>query len=136
MADVYVYHFIPFRPDGTSAPSIRLATLAAIKGIGEPIMESQGVVDSSELDAEGFFISVVGFCSSEVTALTAKIRSLELRAASRDRDAQSMPPDLNDKDAYMLRLESRHLRAEARQLTIYRAKLLAEEADRYHQAGA
>ncbi len=129
MADVYVYHFVPFRVAGlTNAPSIRPATLSVIKGIGDPIMESQIVVDSSELDAEGFLSSVVGFCSSEITALTAKIRSLELRAASRDRLAQSTRPDLNDKDVYMLRLESRHLRAEARKLSINRANLLAEEA--------
>jgi hypothetical protein len=136
MADVYVYHFVPFRVgDIPSAPSIRPATLSVIKGIGAPIMESQMVVDSSELDAEGFLTSVVGFCSSEITALTAKIRSLELRAASRDQ-AQSTPSDLNPKDLYMLRLESRHLRAEARQLAINRANLLAEEAGHISAARA
>jgi hypothetical protein len=128
MADVYVYHFVPFRVAGIpSAPSIRPATLSVIKGIGDPIMKSEMVVDSSELDAAGFLTPVVGFCSSEITALTAKIRSLELRAASRDQ-AASTQPDLNHKDLYMLRLESQHLRAEARQLAINRANLLAEEA--------
>jgi hypothetical protein len=129
MADTYVYHFVPFPQAGFAAtPSTRPATLSAIKGIGEPIMESQLVVDSSELDAEGFLTAAVGFCSSQITALTARIRSLELRAASRDDHARSTRAVLNDKDVYMLSLESRHLRAEARLLTISRANLLAEEA--------
>jgi hypothetical protein len=129
MADVYVYHFIPFRVVGLPrVPSTRLATLSVINGIGEPIMESQAVVDSSELDSEGFLTPAADFCTSEISALTAKIRSLELRAASRDHLAQSTRSDLSDKDVYMLTLESRHLRAEARQLAIHRANLLAEEA--------
>jgi hypothetical protein len=129
MADMYVYHFVPFPEVGfPSTLSTRPATLSVIKGIGDPIMESQLVVDSSELDAEGFLTAAMSFCSSQITALTAKIRSLELRAASRDDRARSTRAVLSDKDVYMLTLESRHLRAEARLLIISRAKLLAEEA--------
>jgi hypothetical protein len=38
----------------------RPATLEAIAGKGEPVLESQIVVDHTELDAEGFLLANVG----------------------------------------------------------------------------
>jgi hypothetical protein len=129
MADVRVYRFVPHPTARLPAlPSLGPATLDAISAIGHPIMESEFVVDSSELDARGFLASPVAFGSSEITALTTKIRSLELRAASRDRCAQSMRSDCDEEQVQMLNRESRCLRAQERELTIRRAKLLADEA--------
>ena len=55
MSDVYIYHFItPAGPDGESRMSARPATLEAIKSRGTPLMDTQIVVDHSEVDPEGF----------------------------------------------------------------------------------
>jgi hypothetical protein len=91
-------------------------------------MESQLVVDESEIDGAGFLIASIGFGSHKVTVLSAQIKSLELRAASRDRLAQSMNPIADDAAMYMLRLESRHLRLQARRLVIERAEIMADES--------
>jgi hypothetical protein len=57
MTDKYVYHFTgPFGPGGEIAVSPRAATLEAIQGRGEPVMESQIVVDQTELDCDGFLV--------------------------------------------------------------------------------
>jgi hypothetical protein len=61
MTDVYVYYFMRCRgqPDD-NIPSNRRATLETIKGKGEAVMESQIVVDHTEVDANGFLIGGVG----------------------------------------------------------------------------
>jgi hypothetical protein len=93
--------------------STQSATLDAIRGKGEPIMESQMVVDHTELDGNGFFVARDGSGSYAVNDLTAQIRSIELRAVSRDSEALTLDEAINGKDKYMLSLESRELRGQA-----------------------
>jgi hypothetical protein len=129
MSDVFVYYFIGW--DGTAGEntrSWRAATLEAIKGRGEPIMESQMVVDHSELDGSGFLIASVGHSSFAVTGLMAQIKSLELRAASRDREAAA-DSSVDERDTYMLLLESRVLREQARKLKLELSELIENEID-------
>jgi hypothetical protein len=114
MPDIFVYHFIPWiGKTGANTHSLRPATLAAIKLRGEPVMESQMVVDHSEVDGDGFLMASVGYGSSARTHLLAQIKSLELRAASRDLEAAAGD---DERAMYMLQLESRELRAQARRL--------------------
>lgn len=128
MADAYVYYFAEWKgPFGDNTLSARPATLAAIKGRGEAIMESQIVVDSTELDEHGFLIAGTHGDSLAVNALSAQIRSAELRAASRDRDALKMDDTTEGRDKYMLALESRELRKQALKLTSERAKAIEGE---------
>jgi hypothetical protein len=91
MTDAYVYSFMTRDEvaDETTV-SARLATLEAIKGRGEPVMESQTVVDHTELDNNGFVMSGIGDNSYAANDITAQIRSIELRAASRDREALTL----------------------------------------------
>jgi hypothetical protein len=121
MSDVYLYYFIERRgPDGEKLLSTRPATLEAIKGRGKPVMESQIVVDHTELDGEGFLVATVGNDSYAINDITARICSLELRAASRDNEAM----DTNDGvEKYMLSLESRELRKQAQHLRSRRTQL-------------
>jgi hypothetical protein len=127
MTDVYVYYFTG--PATNYKLSTRPATLEAIKGQGEPIMESQIVVDHTEVDGNGFLISTVGKDSYAVNELTAQIKSLELRATSRDTKVDESLGAPETKDSYMLHLESRELRSQARQLKTERTRLMADEAD-------
>ena len=129
MTDVYVYHFMAEGPDGRPKLSTQSATLDAIKGRGEPVMESQIVVDHTELNANGFFVAAHGGGSYAVNSLTAQIRSIELRAVSRDRVALTLDEGTDGKDIYMLSLESRELRGQAKKLKSQRADLVADEAD-------
>jgi hypothetical protein len=129
MTDVYVYSFT--MRDGLAGKitvSARLATLEVIKGRGEPVMESQTVVDHTELDNNGFLISRIGDDSYAVNDITAQIRSVELRAVSRDREALTLDEGTQGKDKYMLSLESRELRGQAKKLEKQRAELLADES--------
>jgi hypothetical protein len=115
MSDAYVYHFTggEDRP-GENHASNRRATLESIKGNGEPIMESQVVVDHSELDGGGFVLAaLVSNDSCAMRDLTAEIKSLELRAASRDREALALVDNADGERKYMLQLESRELRRQA-----------------------
>jgi hypothetical protein len=129
VGDVYVYHFFPIAVGGAPASrSLLAATLPAIEKMGRPILESQIVVDESEIDGEGLLIPSVGFTPKKVTILNAQIKSLELRAASRDRQVQSMDPVSDSAAMYMLRLESRHLRLQAKKLLIERSEFLAGNA--------
>jgi hypothetical protein len=127
MSDIYVYYFRPFIGGGLGARSTFAATLATIEKLGDPIMASQIVVDRSEVDGQGMLIPAVGFGSPEITKLSAKIKTLELRAASRDLQAQSMSSD-EGAAIYMLSLESRHLRQKADRFISERASLLASES--------
>lgn len=54
MCDVYLYYFIESTgPVGQKIRSMRPATLEAIRSRGEPVMESQIVVDNTQLDQDG-----------------------------------------------------------------------------------
>lgn len=129
MADMYVYYFIgSVGLPGESMLSTRPATLEAIKGRGEPVMESQIVVDDTELDADGFFIAGVGEDSYAVNDIAARIVSLELRAASRDMQAMKLSESTDGQNKYMLSLESRELRNQARQLIERRIQMMAGES--------
>jgi hypothetical protein len=120
---------------GENTLSKRPATLEAIKGEGEPIMESQIVVDDSELDGHGYFIARVGRGSCAVNDLSAQIWSLEVRAASRDLEASRLNDGTEGKDKYMLSLESRELRDQARMSRRRRSELLADERGNPSETG-
>ena len=128
MTDAYVYFFtVSTRPMGGNGISARPATLEAIKGKGRPIMESQMVVDRSELDDDGFLMAAAGNGSLAVNELTAQIRSVELRAGSRDREALALNDSTEGRDKYMLSLESRELRKQGRKLTSQRTETMNNE---------
>jgi hypothetical protein len=78
-------------------------------------MESQIVVDHTEVDGNGF---VIGGSSndSHPDELWTQIRSLELRAKSRDTERLTSNESSEDGHQYMLRLESRELRHQAARL--------------------
>jgi hypothetical protein len=123
MTDMYVYHFVgPEGSDGKDAHTTRAATLEAIKGRGEPLMETQLVVDHSELDADGFL--------NAIDNLWSEIGSLRLRAESRDTEALKLNETTEGQRKYMLQLESRELRGQARRLTAQRIELLGERFQR------
>jgi hypothetical protein len=123
MPDAYVYYFtMQNGPAGENTLSLRPATLGAIKGKGEPIMESQIVVDETEVDGAGFLISRGN------DDLTAQIQSVEIRASSRDGEAQKLNDTTEGADKYMLSLESRELRNQARMLKNLRTALTTESA--------
>jgi hypothetical protein len=125
MCDVYIYYFRTSNgPDGKDLLSPRPATLEAIKGRGEPVLASQIVVDHTELDAEGFLIATVGHDPYTTNAIAAQIYSLELRAASRDTEALTSADGI---EQYMLALESRELRKQARILMSRSTKFVAGE---------
>ena len=118
MTDVYVYCFIDrdchAETNGHARPR---ATLETIKEIGDPIMESQIVVDDAELDSRGFFVGSVANDSRPSEDVGNEIRSLNLRAAARDSDALTVADDAaGAAHKYMLRLESRELRNQAKKL--------------------
>jgi len=117
MTDMYVYHFMRCRgPAGEEILSKRRATLETIKGKGEAIMESQIVVDHREVDGNGFVIGGINDESRPMDDLWTQIRSLELRAKSRDSDALQLDEGTDGASKYMLRLESRELRSQAKRL--------------------
>jgi hypothetical protein len=127
MTDMYVYQFVgPQGSGGKDAVSARAATLEAIKGRGEPLMESQLVVDQSELDADGFLLRF-GISTHAIDNLWSEIRSLGLRAESRDTEALKLNESTEGQRKYMLQLESRELRAQARKLKAERIELLTEK---------
>jgi hypothetical protein len=129
MSDVYVYNFYPFVVGGErQSRSLCSATLTTIEAIGTPIMESQGVVDASQLTTEGYLVPPAGFGPHEITQLNAEIKSLEIRAEARDLLAHSLDAGADEATIYMLSLESRHLRRQAQKLTIQRSEKLAAES--------
>jgi hypothetical protein len=128
MTDVYIYYYmVRDAPSGERKRSARPATLKAIKGKGRPLMESQLVVDHTELDDDGFLVASDGNDSYAVNDITAQIRSVELRAASRDSEALKLNETTEGKDKYMLNLESRELRGQAKLLKTQRTNLQADE---------
>jgi hypothetical protein len=128
MTDVYVYYFM--RCGGQTDDNVlsnRRATLEAIKGKGEAVMESQIVVDHTEVDGNGFLIGVAGNESHPMDELWAQIRSLERRASSRDSEALTLSANDEGARIYSLRLESRELRNQAQRLKKQRADPMAGE---------
>jgi hypothetical protein len=133
MTDMYVYRFVgPEESGGRDAVSERAATLEAIKGKGEPLMESQLVVDHSELDADGFLLRF-GISTNAIDNLWSEIRSLRLRAESRDTEALKLNESTEGQGKYMLQLESRELRDQARRLQAQRIDLLTEKFQSHTQ---
>lgn len=115
MADVYVYCFTGW--DGLKGVGTRSrATLETINRIGDPIMESQIVVDEAELDSNGFFLGDVANDADPLEGIKSQINSLNLRAASRDREAKSLNEADSGARKYLLQLESRELRKQAKRL--------------------
>jgi hypothetical protein len=134
MADAYVYYFTNLDiSTGKTVLSKRLATLEAIKGRGEPVMETQTTVDQTELDSDGFLVGRSVGGSDPGDELWGEIRSLILRATSRDREALELDESTEGRLKYLLSVESRELRNQARQLQKERGDLLAAELN---EAGA
>src|SRR6202035_5256008 len=121
MSDVYIYHFMRRGPAGENILSKRRATLETIKSKGEAVMESQIVVDHTEVDGNGFLIGGVGNESHPMDEVWAQIRSLERRANSRDSEALTLSESIEGQRIYMLHLESRELRNQAQRLRKLRA---------------
>ena len=127
MSDVYVYHFMRRGPAGENILSKRRATLETIRDKGEAVMESQIVVDHTEVDGHGFLMGGIDNESHPMEALWAEIRSLERRANSRDSEALTLNESAEGERIYLLRLESRELRNQAQQLKNQRAELMTSE---------
>jgi hypothetical protein len=128
VTDVYVYYFMRCRgPAGENILSKRRATLETIKGKGEAVMESQIVVDHTEVDGNGFLIGGVGSQSHPMDELWAEIRSLERRANSRDSEALTLDESADGQRIYLLRLESRELRNLAQRLKKQRTDSMTGE---------
>ena len=124
MSDVYLYFFVSRTgPNSTTIRSTRPATLEAIKGRGEPVMESQIVVDHSELDYDGFLVRF-GIKTNPIDSLWSQIRSLRLRAESRDAEALRLNEDSDGGRRYMVQMESQELRRQAERLKAQRIELL------------
>ena len=131
MSDVYVYYFTVW--DSKTGESVlsapRAATLAAIKALGNPVMDSQIVCDHTELDGDGFLNPYVCDDSPAVAELSAQIRSLILRAESRDSEGLDLGDSTDGDRKYLLRLESRALRNQAQRMKKQLRDLMAYEAD-------
>ncbi|HEY0800317.1 MAG TPA: hypothetical protein VGD54_05700 [Steroidobacteraceae bacterium] len=129
MTDVYVYRFTGWvgQPN-ENVPSKRLATLETIKQMGDPIMESQIVVDDAELDAHGFFRGRVANDSHPIEDVSKQIRSLTRRAESRDAEALMINEGAGGAHKCMLQLESRELRKQAQKLQKQHELAAAESA--------
>jgi hypothetical protein len=116
MGDMYVYHFMRRGPAGENILSRRWATLETINGMGEAVMESQIVVDHTEVDGNGYLVGRSGNEAHPTDELWAQIRSLERRANSRDIEALALNESGEGARSYLLRLESRELRKQAQRL--------------------
>jgi hypothetical protein len=111
MPDAFVYYFlIRDRSTGRLVTSKRRATLAAIKSKGEPLLESQMAVDDSEVDAMGFLVSRSDGDGDPTGELWGEIRSLRLRAESREREAKQLNDGMDRERKLMLCAEGRELR--------------------------
>jgi hypothetical protein len=82
------------------------------------------VVDHTELDVDGFLGDAVGCDSHEINDIAAQIWSLKVRAASRDNEAIASTDEI---EKYMLSLERRELRKQARVLKSRRTELMTSE---------
>ena len=113
MTDVYVYYFRYTASAGKSVISHRRATLETIQDLGEAVMETQLVVDQSELDSKGFVMGHADANCHPMDALWGEIRSLELRARARDNEALFLEDSSDGAAIYMLSQESRELRKQS-----------------------
>jgi hypothetical protein len=117
MTDVSVYYFMRYSgPGRNELLSERRATLETIKGRGKAVMQSQRVVDHTEVDGNGFLIG--GASDESDPELWSQIRSLEARAKSRDREALKIVEGAESGRRQMLLGESLALRNQARILKI------------------
>jgi hypothetical protein len=117
MTDVSVYYFMRRSgPGGKALLSKRRATLASIKGKGEAVVQSRRIVDHTEVDGNGFVIGGVGDGSHPIDELWPHVRSLELRAKSRDDEALKIAEGGESDRKNRLHLESLELRKQARVL--------------------
>jgi hypothetical protein len=132
MPDAFVYYFlVRDRSSGTLVSSKRRATLEAILSRGEPLWESRIAVDDSELDATGFLVSRADRGSDPMDELWSDIRSLRLRADSRDREAKQLSETTQREQKLTLCAESRELRNKAdrlQQLIYAKSKRTSEPA--------
>lgn len=120
MADAYVYLFMRTHSSGANILSTRRATLEAIKSRGEAVMETQVVVDFTEIDASGFFRGNARQDANADDLLCEQVRSLICRADSRVLEAKGMD-EHQSAERYMMGLESRELRKQAITLQALRA---------------
>jgi hypothetical protein len=115
MTDVFVYYFMRRGPPGGGESlSNRRATLETIQGKGEAVMQSQHIVDHTEVDGNGFVIGGTSNESHSVDELWPQIRSLELRAKSRDAEALKILEGAESARKRVLESESLELRNQAR----------------------
>jgi hypothetical protein len=113
MTDVSVYYFMRHGgPGGKELLSERRATLATIKDRGKAVLQSQRVVDHTEVDGNGFLIGGAG--EESHAEMWSRIRSLEARAKSRDREALKIVAGVESDRRQMLHRESLELRNQAR----------------------
>jgi hypothetical protein len=135
MTDAYVYRFRGLNGIGNEGlDDRRRATLDTLRGKGDPVMESQIIVDQSELDNEGFFASNSGNESPSVDNVTAEIKSLGLRSKSRDFEARDLVDLCDGQRKYMLQLESRELVKQAKHLSSQLAEMGTQSPSREKQS--
>ena len=116
MPDAFVYYFlIRDRSTGRLGSSKRRATLEAIENKGEPLLESKMAVDASEVDAMGFLVRSIGG-ADPIGELWGEIRSLRLRADSREREAKRLSDGADRERKLVLCEESQELRNRADRL--------------------
>jgi hypothetical protein len=130
MSDVSVYYFM--RSSGAGGKELlskRRATLEAIKHRGEPVMQSLRIVDHTEVDENGFLIGGAIDESHPVDALWPQIRSLELRAESRDVEALKIVDGVQGDRRQTLHGESLELRNQARALKARIDRIRADKRD-------
>jgi hypothetical protein len=117
MPDTFVYYFlVRDRTTGRLVSSKRRATLDAIKSKGEPVMDSRMAVDASEVDPAGFLVSRSVGGEEPADELWGEIRSLRLRADSREREAKRSNDGTDAERKLILGAESRELRCRAERL--------------------
>jgi hypothetical protein len=135
MTDVYVYYFLHTELTGVKSLSTRRATLEAIRGLGDAVMESQLVVDQTEVDDSGFVRGHDRNESHPTDMLWSQIISLERRAQSRDNEAILLNEASDAKGKYLLTLESRELRKQAKALRAQRLEALTGNAAGHFDSG-
>jgi hypothetical protein len=126
VTDVSVYYFMRYSGSGDKELlSERRATLEAIKyRRGEAIIQSQRVVDHTEVDGNGFLIG--GASDPSHPELWPQIRSLESRAKSRDGEALQLVEGAEGDRKQMLHRESLELRNQARVLRAQADRIKAD----------
>jgi hypothetical protein len=117
MPDAFVYYFLMHdRSSGRPVSSRRRATLEAIRSRGEPLLESEMAVDDSEVDASGFLVGRSAGGEDPTDELWGEIRSLRLRAGSRERQTEQLNDGADRERKLILDAESRELRNRADRL--------------------